>query len=191
MKIAFLDLETSGLDADGWNLVLCGALAEYQAPRWRGTQLVRPPWSRVVCVTRDPHEPLWEDERVVRGLIDLIQQYDVIVSWNGLKFDEPFLATRAREYGIEAPPWPRHKDLLYTARYKLRVSSASLENVTRLLHIPERYHVTKTPLDRRLWRQAIRGHPQAYRYVVQHCRQDVRCLAAVWEELKTLVREIK
>lgn len=192
MRIAFVDLETTGLDADGWNTVLCGCLAEYQAPVWRGGTLVKPPWGAIHSFTRDDHhEPLWEDRKLCLAIYRAVQTYDVIITWNGIKFDEPFLTTRLREYGIEAARWPRHKDLLYTARYKLRLSSCSLDNVARHLGIERKYGVCKTQLDRRLWRRAIRGDRRAYRYVVRHCQEDVRVLPAVWEELKSLVSEIK
>ncbi|MDR7528665.1 MAG: ribonuclease H-like domain-containing protein [Armatimonadota bacterium] len=192
MRVAFVDLETSGLDADGWNTVLCAALAEYQSPEWRENVLVRPPWGRVRTFRRDQYrDPLWEDRSLCLAIDRAIRQYDVVVSWNGLRFDEPFLATRLREYGIEAARWPRHKDLLYTARYKLRLSSCSLDNVARHLGIEAKYGVRKTDLDRRLWRRAIRGDPRAYRYVVEHCEEDVKVLPAVWQELKSLVTEIR
>ncbi len=192
MRIAFVDLETSGLDADGWNTVLCACIAEYQPPAWRDGTLVRPPWGRIRTFSREDFtEPLWEDRQLCTAIYQAIVEYDVTVTWNGLKFDEPFLATRLREYGVEAARWPRHKDLMYTARYKLRLSSTSLDNVARHLGIERKYGVAKTALDRQLWRRAIRGDARAYRYVLRHCREDVKVLPAVWEELKSLVSEIK
>ena len=134
---------------------------------------------------------MWEDRNLSKAIFKAVQKYDVVVSWNGIKFDETFLATRLREYGIHSTRWPRHKDLMYTARYKLRVSSASLDNIARLLSIHSKYGVKKTQLDRKRWRKAIRGDKASYNYVVRHCAEDVKVLPAIWEEIKDLVTEIK
>lgn len=192
MKIAFVDLETSGLDADGWNTLLCGVIGEYQPPVWKNGKLVKPPWANIKTFRREDYpEPLWEDKKLAKSIHKAIQGYDVTVSWNGIKFDQTFLTTRLREYGLSGLNWPRHKDLLYTARYKMRMSSNKLDNVARHLGVFEKYGVKKTELDRKMWRKAVRGDARAYHYVVVHCQEDIKVLAAIWEELKGLVTEIK
>lgn len=192
MRIAFIDLETSGLDADGWNTVLCGCIVEYQPPTFADGKLTKPPWTNLRTFRREQYkDELWDDYYLARAIMKAIQEYDICVSWNGIKFDESFLETRLREYGIHGQRWKRHKDALYTARYKLRMSSNTLDNVADFHHVYRKYGVKKTKLDRHRWRMAIRGNKQAYQYVVSHCQEDVRVLACVWEEIKDLVNEIK
>lgn len=192
MRIGFVDLETSGLDADGWNTVLCGCISEYQPPIFKEGKLVKNPWTNIRIFRRERYkDELWDDYFLCRAIIKAVQQYDICVSWNGIKFDQTFLETRLREYGVHGQGWKRHKDALYTARYKLRMSSNTLDNVADFHGVYKKYGVKKTKLDRRRWRMAIRGHHHAYNYVVKHCEEDVKVLACVWEELKDLIGEIK
>lgn len=195
MKIGFVDVETTSLDADGWGQLLCGVVAEYQAPTGN-----KKPWTNIQVFTLDDYKnKRWDDKnlalRIQQTLIGnktrAFPGYDVTASWNGIKFDENFVRTRLKEYGLSTPVWVRHKDLMYTARYKLKMASASLDNVATFLGIEKKYGIKKTRLDKKRWRMAIMGHEPSYNYVIQHCIADVKVLACLWEELKHLVTEIK
>ena len=114
-----------------------------------------------------------------------------VVTWNGLKFDVPFLETRLRRWGLGPLAIARHKDLLYTARYKLRLHANKLDDVAEHLGVRRKYGVAKTKLEPERWTMALGGHEPSYRYIVTHCQEDVKVLACVWQEIKHLVTEIK
>lgn len=188
MRIALTDGEMTNLDADGWGQLLCACVAEYQTPGKSG----RAPWCNVRTFTLGDYKgKRWDDKSLALEWSNALTEYDIVVSWNGVKFDEPFLRTRLKEYGLVAAPWKRHKDLMYTARFKLKMSSASLKNVEEFLDIHRKYNVAKTPLVKKCWRMAICGHEESYKRVVQHCQNDVKVLAAVWRELAPWITEIK
>lgn len=187
LKVAFIDLETTSLDADGWGQLLCGGICDYQ-PTAHGKK----PWTNLrVYTLADYKNERWNDKSLAKVLINEIQKYDITVSWNGVRFDEPFLATRLREYGIKSKHWPKHKDLMYTARYKLKMANAKLDNVAEYFNIHDKYGCKKTHLNKKYWRKAIMGHVPSYRYVIKHNEEDIKVLAALWEELKDLIGEIK
>lgn len=195
MRVAMTDGEMTGLNADGWDQLLCAGIAEYQTPKFDSKgKCIKPPWAnvRVIAFTDAQYEnERWNDLPICEAWEAALDEYDVIVTWNGIKFDEPFLRTRKAEYGKTTKPWKRHKDLMYTARYKLKMSSASLHNVCNHLRVFDKYGIEKTETKQGRWRKAICGHKPSYNYIVKHCEHDVKVLAAVWQELIPWVTEIK
>lgn len=185
MKIGFIDFETTGLDAQA-NQLLCGCMGEYKA--------TGNPWSNIKTFRLEGYDtPLGRcnDKALAKELYRELQSYDIKVTWNGKQFDEKFLATRLKAYGIDSQEWKRHKDLLYTAKWKQRLTSNRLENVAEFLKIYQKYGVKKTHLEWAKWRAAFAGHKPYYDYVIRHCQEDIKVLACVWEELKNFVTEIK
>lgn len=184
MRIGFMDLEATGLTADGWDQMLCACIAEYKPT---GKQ----PWGKIQTFTlKDYKNKRWCDKELAHNLEKALDKFDIVVSWNGIRFDEPFQRTRLAEYGLHMRPYKRHKDLMFTAKFKLRMSSASLDRVSDFLGVYAKYNCKKTKLDRIQWRKAICGHEASYRYIVRHCQEDVKVLAAVWEELRPLISKI-
>ena len=183
MRIAFTDGEMSNLNAD-FGQLLCACIVEYQ-PGAR-------PWKNLRIFGLDDYTgKRWVDRGLARNWRDALQDYDVVVTWNGLKFDVPFLNTRLQRWGLKEIILSKHKDLMYTARFKMRLHSASLESVSSHLRIHDKYGIAKTKMDPERWTMALGGHRPSYRYIIQHCILDVKVLAAVWEETKHLVTEIK
>ncbi len=179
MRIAFTDGEMSNLSAD-YGQLLCAALCEYKA--------TTPYYSNIQLFTlKDYRGKRWDDRSLALEWRNALEEYDIVVTWNGIKFDIPFLNTRLRRWGLREVRIARTKDLLYTARYKLKLSSNSLDSVSRFLGVQAR----KTRLDPERWTMAMEGHEPSYRYILDHCKRDVKVLAQVWEKTKHLVTEIK
>jgi uncharacterized protein YprB with RNaseH-like and TPR domain len=186
-----MDIEATGLTADGWDQMLCACVVEYKSIDPDGPKGQKP-WGKVQTFElKDYKNKRWDDRDLCLNLAKALEKFDVIVSWNGMKFDEPFHRTRMAEWGDKMRPYNRHKDLMYTARFKLRMSSNSLDRVSDFLNVYEKYDCKKTKLDRVQWRKAITGHRPSYDYIIDHCKEDVKVLAAVWEEMRPLISEIK
>jgi len=174
----------SNLSAD-FGQLLCACIVEYNPAN------PKRPWSNLqTFVLRDYKGKRWDDKSLTMAWRDAIQNYDVIVTWNGFKFDAPFLETRCRRWSIKSPVLPRHKDLLYTARYKMRLHANRLDDVAEHLRIEQKYGVAKTRMEPERWTMALGGHWPSYNYIITHCQNDVKVLACVWEEIKHLVAYI-
>lgn len=186
MRIAFTDGEMSNLQAD-FGQLLCACLVEYRAP----TKSRPSPWTAMRTFTlRDYRGKRYDDKSLAIQWRDAMKEYDIIVTWNGIRFDLPFLNTRLQQWGEKEFVPSIHKDLMYTARYKLRLASSSLESVSNYLDIYDRYAVAKTKMEPRQWVRALGGDEKAYRYILHHCQQDVKVLAAIWQETKRLVTNL-
>jgi uncharacterized protein YprB with RNaseH-like and TPR domain len=176
---AFTDGEMSNLSAD-FGQLLCACVVEYAADRPTGVNL------RTFALG-DYDKRRWDDRSLAVAWRDALEEYDVIVTWNGIRFDLPFLNTRLRRWGLRELRSPKHRDLMFTARYKLRLSNAKMDTVAQFL----KCKVHKTPMQPEQWTMAMGGHHPSYRYIIRHCQNDVKVLAEAWAKMKHLVGEIK
>lgn len=126
-----------------------------------------------------------DDRALLKEVYAILSQADVIVSWYGKGFDVPFLNTRMLDAGMKPLPPIPHVDLYFTAKHHLKLSSNRLANVQEFLQLVD----AKTPLTRRVWRQAEAGNPKAIKYVAHHCLKDVDVLYGAYEKLRPYVRQ--
>lgn len=191
MRIAFTDGEMSNLQAD-FGQLLCACVVECKALTPKQVKAGVKPWTNLrTFQLHDYRSKRWDDKGLAIDWRDALEEYDLIISWNGIKFDLPYLNTRLRRWGARELRSPKHKDLMYTARFKLRLASASLDSVSTFLGIHDKYGIAKTRMEPERWTMAMGGHEASFRYIVTHCQLDVKVLAAVWQETKHLVTDIK
>lgn len=134
------------------------------------------------------------DRKLVVALRDEIEQYDGIITWNGIMFDVPLLNDRLIIAGetILSPKF--HIDIMYQARQgKSTFTSSRLDWVAKALKCPFK----KTDLDLNLWKEAEAealahfGNGRVnYDYIVRHCAMDLRVTEWVYGKLKPRVRTI-
>lgn len=173
-KILLFDLECTHLKAD-WGTVLCCGW------KWFGDKKVHVPaitdyknWDR------DPTD----DSRLLRDFQKVMLQADIIITYNGKRFDVPYLYAKFLEHGIEIPPNIPHIDLYFTVKGNLALRSKSLANVSKHLKLKNE----KTPVTGNAWKRAMTGHGPSIKYVVQHCIADVLLLEEAYLKLRPLVR---
>ena len=179
MRVALFDLEMSNLNAD-YGMILCAVVQEYNEQ-----VIVEPTIIRCDEMASFEKYP-WSDTQLAKAIKKELEQYDIIVGWNSVRFDIPFLNARLMQ--AEATPVKRikHIDLLYQARFKFKLSSNSLENVQEFFNLRHR----KTRIQGRNWTKAMRGDKAAMDYIVNHCILDVQVLEEVYEKMKSLVNVI-
>ena len=73
------------------------------------------------------------DLLVVVDTILAIEKADLIVSFNGKKFDTRLLNTRALYHGLPCPVYPPHLDLMQLAKRSFRFPSNSMQNISKYL----------------------------------------------------------
>ena len=179
MRIAFADGEMSNLNAD-FGQLLCACVCEYDTTKPQGGKIH-------TFTLHDYEDKRWDDSRLAKAWRDCMEDFDIIVTWNGIRFDVPFLNTRLRHRGMREVRLSHHIDLMYTARFKLRLASATLDHVSSFLGCK----VKKTRMQPDQWGRAMGGHRPSYAYILNHCKLDVRVLAEVYDKTRHLIREIK
>lgn len=170
LRIAFLDIETVNFDADAGNM-LSWALKPRGEPELFD------------CVTRQEQITCAFDRRVVASLIAALKDVDVVVTYWGTGFDNPYFKTRALMLKLEPPLMGElyHWDCYYPVRNKLKLHKNSLDAACAAFHIKG-----KTHLDLEVWNRARVGEPKALKYVLTHNRQDVRILERLFKIIEPL-----
>ena len=129
-----------------------------------------------------------DDAPLVEWIMRELDQYDILVSWNGKLFDKPFLNARAMK-GLVVPMFPlkMHIDLMYQFKgSQARFGSAKMDNVAKALGVPHQ----KTPLDFETWERASVGDQDALESVVEHCEADVLTMRDIFARAKRLIGTI-
>ena len=128
-----------------------------------------------------------DDSELVDRYARALEQYDVLVSWNGKLFDIPVLGGRLAFHGLRRVDPNMHIDLMYYAKGQfMRIGRSSLQSVSEYFDTGNR----KTPLSVRIWDRAMAGSDEDYAKIVEHCDADVLVLRDVFATLKQHVRNI-
>jgi uncharacterized protein YprB with RNaseH-like and TPR domain len=197
----FWDIETTDLNtsmgrmlASGW---VKGSWAESDK-KVKGLVKECNCHTEIYMVGSDSHCPLKGNDRCPRGCCDLelalrtrdaLEEADFIVTWNGKRFDVPFLNGRLIAHH-QRPVNPKmHHDAMYLARahsFGIRVKWASLKHVSEVFEAAHR----KTPLDFNIWKQAIAGEREALNYIGDHNHRDVLVTREMWGRLKPIMKNL-
>jgi len=175
MRVAAFDLETSDLRALFGRILCCGIkpiCPDEPAIVIRGDQ--RP------YKERDPIS----DKALCVGIRNALENYNMVVAWNGRMFDIPFLNARLLKHN-ERPFRPQFVfDPMYQARgTQLRIGSSKLVNVQKYFGFPN----AKTEIDWETWQRAGLGDKRAMEVVAEHCRLDCDVLVDAYWKLLPLV----
>ncbi len=127
-------------------------------------------------------DPL-DDKKLCKRLKEILETADMLVTFNGIKCDVPFLQTRLIHHRLGALKPIAHKDVYYTAKFKLKLSRNRLYDVQTFLGFKNK----KTPVDLLQWLKALIGNKAAQQEILTHCRQDVLVLEDAYLELRPLM----
>lgn len=172
------DLEMSNLSAD-FGVILCACFKSSEREGITTFRIDDYPLYKT--------EP-WNDRDVIQDISKYLKEHDIIVSYNGKRFDIPFLNSRQLYHGQEvfALKPAKHTDMLYQAKFKLNLHRANLDTVAKFLGCANE----KTQIDGQAWVRAMAGDRQSMDYIVEHCVLDVEVLTEVFMKMKNLVRVI-
>lgn len=172
-RVGFLDIETTGLGAD-FGHILCACIK----PSVK---------SSILTLRLDDykgyHKDLCNDLLLVKDIRAAMDEYDVLVTWNGDNFDLPFIDTRLVVHGEKRAPLVHSIDLLPICRKKLRLNSNRLDSVAVALGLVHE----KTKLQPQIWQRASHGSKVDLDYIVDHCKADVLVLEETFNRFRGFI----
>lgn len=177
-RILLFDIECTSLKAD-FGFILCIGY------KWYGEK-------KVYCPTMFPfnHKNFRQQERkLVKLFQKIFESADVIVTYNGTRFDVPWVQAKLIEHRRAGEqyilPNTEHIDLYQHVRKKFPViSRKSLANVSYYFGLSNE----KTPVEGRIWMAAQMGSKKALNYIVKHCIKDVLVLEDAYTVMRPLIR---
>lgn len=180
-RILLLDIETAPHTAFVWGLfnqnVAVSQLAAHGrticwAAKWYG----------------NPITPKYMDERsghreMIQGIYDLLQEADIVVTYNGASFDVPTLSNAFIQYGLAPLRKFKHVDLYHVVRKRFRLASNKLEHVVQYLGLGNKVHHKGFPL----WIGCMNGDTACWRVMKKYNIGDVTLLEKVYAKLRPWV----
>lgn len=165
MKIGYFDIESSSLVADfgfciGWKII-------DEDNNMYGRMVTK----EEVLGKKIP------DRYIIKELIDTLKTFDLMYTYNGTRFDFPFVRTRATINNLDFPTFGslKHKDVYYIIKNKFRLHRKSLEVACEML-LGE---TNKTHWMGKHWIGAVQGNKASLDYIEDHCEKDVKDLKAL------------
>jgi uncharacterized protein YprB with RNaseH-like and TPR domain len=174
-KIGFFDIESSSLVADfgfciGW-YILDNDNHYY---------------GRVVT-PEEVHSDI-PDKKIMEELVETMKSFDILYTYNGTRFDLPFVRTRCVSNNIRFPFYGavKHKDVYFIIKNKFRLHRKSQEVAAEFLL----GSTNKTHWMGKYWIKAVQGDPKALAYIDHHCRMDCKDLKRLTEKTLEFVQPI-
>lgn len=173
-KVLLFDIECTSLDADFGTLLCVGY-------KWLGE-------SKVHILSIDDYpgfksDPT-DDKQLVKDFMKVYASSDMLVAYNGILFDRPWMLAKVLEHGLEIPPSIPLQDPYFTVKSNMRISRKSLANVSYFIKLENK----KTPVEGRIWKRAGSGHRPSIKYIKDHCKSDVLVLEELYLYLRPLMR---
>lgn len=177
-KILTLDIETSPAIAYVWrtfketisnNQILEPTRIITFAAKWFG--------DKKVIVGAE-----WNDgghEGMIKDLWNLLDEADIIVTYNGKSFDIPHCNREFALIGLTPPTPFAHVDLYHTVRSKFKFMSGKLGWVVQVLELGGK--MAHEGFD--LWKSVLDGDEKARKRMEKYNAQDVRITESLYSEL--------
>lgn len=165
LKILTLDIETSPNLADVWDLwnqnVSLNQLRET---------------SKILCVGAKWHDSRavnfwseWGSEDMISEVWEVIDAADVLVTFNGDRFDLPTLNREFIMSGLGPPDSYESVDLYKICRRRFKFASFKLDHIAQQLGVGAKVkHEGHT-----MWVKVMAGDPKAQKAMEKYCKGDV------------------
>jgi transposase-like protein len=119
------------------------------------------------------------DRRICSSLYKMIEQADVVIAHNGIRFDIRKINTRFILHGFQKPSTYQVIDTLREAQRTFGFSSNTLNYLSKLL-----IQKQKIQTDYSLWLSCLKGDEEALNTMSTYCDHDVLLLEEVYLELR-------
>lgn len=173
-RIGFLDIETSGLNAN-YGLVMTYCILSNDSDKMLEGWLTDKDFQR---------KDLNYDKRLIENCVADMAQFDrLIVYWGkDRRHDIPFLRTRALTMDVNFPIYHEQivNDLYDVVKNKMRLGRNGLQSACTALGIESKTH----PISPKVWLSATIGRNKAaMKYILEHNREDVFSTRELWRRL--------
>jgi len=182
VKILFLDIETTPINAHTWGLweqniglnqIVASTEVMCFGARWYG--------SKQVIFKSIHHHGKQEMLEEVHRLLD---EADVLVGWNSASFDSKHLKREFLQAGMLPPSPYKEMDLMRTVKSQFKFPSNKLEYVATTLGVGSK--VKHSGFD--LWLGCMAGDDKSWRVMKRYQIQDVDLLVDLYEKLKPWIK---
>jgi DNA-directed RNA polymerase subunit RPC12/RpoP len=186
-KVLIIDIETAPINAYVWgiwqqNIALNQISSDWFCLTWAAKWLFE---DKVYSGKLTKKEAIKQDDsRIIKGVWELINQADIVIAHNAVKFDIPKLNSRFIINGLH-PPLPYQViDTLVHIRRQFGFTSNKLEYVQKLLNL----HRKTDTGGMGLWIKCMAGDEQALTDMETYNVNDVRILEETYLHIRAWIK---
>lgn len=121
---------------------------------------------------------------MMQNLHELLTEADVVIHYNGRKFDIPTINKEFVGMGLKPPAPYKQVDLLETARRQFRFASNKLDYVAKYLGIGQKIKHKGFEL----WKGCMDGDKESWEQMMEYNIQDVVLLERVYDRMLPWIR---
>lgn len=185
-KTLFLDIEAEDLNAD-YGIMFCWVAMDEETGQM---------FSDIINLsdikkysTKDRNKQPKEDSRIIKSLVDLLNNYNRVVTHYGSRYDLPFIRTRAVMGDIDFPSYGSlyQMDTWMIMKNKFKLSRNTLQNgCLKLLGVSRKDHLSLS-----IKHGCLRGEKWALDLTLTHCKSDVLDLRDIYIKINKFVKKSK
>lgn len=184
-KVLFWDIETAPIIAHVWgtwdqNVGLNQIMTDWHLLSWAAK------WqheSKVMYMDQRDSKRIDDDKKLLRGLWDLLDEADVVVTQNGKAFDQKKVQARFILQGMQPPSSYKHIDTLLLARKHFAFTSNKLEYLADKLNTKYKKLKDHKFPGHEMWVECLKGNKAAFEEMERYNRQDVLALEELYNKL--------
>ena len=128
------------------------------------------------------------EKEMLLPLAALLDEADIVVAHNAIKFDIPTMNARFLINGIRPPSPYKVVDTLAVAKKEFRFPSNSLEYLSEALNLPIKKGGHKKFPGFTLWLEVLRNNPEAWAEMKTYNVDDILTLEALYIRLRPYMR---
>lgn len=122
----------------------------------------------------------WVEEKLVLELYALLEEADIVVAHNAVRFDVARIRAKFLEYGLPRPAPFKTFDTLKTARKYFDMTYNKLDYIDKLIGFEGKLEHEGI----QLWIDCMHGCPKAWGKMVKYNEQDILVLERVYKTLR-------
>lgn len=123
-----------------------------------------------------------QQKRMLKAVHKLLMEADAVVTYNGERFDLPWLLGEFAKYGLPPPPPPTSIDLIKTVK-KFKLQSNKLQYALTYFGLGSKVDTGGF----QLWREVYEGSPEARELMQTYCIGDVHGEEALYGKLRPYI----
>lgn len=186
-KILLFDIETLPLEAYVWglwdnNVALNQIKQDWTVLSWSAKWLEDSPNKMMYADVRG-QKNVRDDKKLLVKIWKLLDEADVVITQNGIKFDSKKLNARFAIHKL-APPSPyKHIDTFRIAKKHFAFTSNKLEYMAQALGVKYKKLKHKKFPGFEMWSECLNKNVEAFKEMELYNKHDVLALQGVYEEL--------
>lgn len=191
-KVLLLDIETAPLEVYCWglfdqNIGLNQIIKDWSVLSWSAKWVGS---KEVMYQDVRGQKNLRDDKKILKQIWDLLDEADVVIGQNSIRFDVPKLYARFIQNGFPPPSSFRQIDTLRIAKKNFKFTSNKLEYTTGILCTEnQKLKHGKFP-GFELWSECLKGNLEAFIEMQKYNMMDVISLEEYYNKLKPWDRSI-